>query len=96
MLLGTVFVVAATHQWCGLVREVIVLTALASGRPWSRFLSIISTALELAMIALVLTVGGQLLSPLGIFAFALQAVVDGVWLYALFHRDTVRYFHPGT
>jgi|GEM_PF-6085400 len=96
MLLGTVFVVVATHQWCGLVLEVIVLTALASGRPWSRFLSIMFTALELVVIALMLLAGRHLLSPLGIFAFAQQAVVDGVWLYALFHRDTVRYFHPGT
>ena len=94
MLLLTLVTVAVSHDWCFLVGRAVTIGLLASGRPWSRFLSIFASAVECILIVVIVSAAYQQLSAFAVLLFGLLAVGDAFWVYVLFQPSTVRYFHP--
>ena len=92
MALMSVATAVASNGWCGLLLEAVLLTSLASGRPWARWICVVFSVFELAFIGGVLATFRDRLPPIATPALILFATTDLFWLYVLFHRDTVRYF----
>lgn len=82
----------STGAWSPAAVQVVMLGALATGRPWARVLSIALDSLSIVAVCVALALLRDRLPPAATRALVVHSLLDAAWIYVLFREDTVRYF----